>query len=46
MTKFEQELIDLIGKHRDKGVSWDDIISAMEMQMMAAHEQEQEDADG
>lgn len=38
MSKFETELIELIDAARERGISWDDIIAAMKMQMVSAHE--------
>lgn len=40
---FEEQLADLIAKRRKAGDSWDVIISGLEIQMMAAREQEADD---
>ena len=39
-STFEDELQDLIGKHREKGATLGDIISSLEILKMALEEEE------
>ncbi len=39
---FEEALYDLVGEYSRKGTSADDLISAMELSIMAIEEQEEE----